>query len=156
MTDDKTPSAEAIKMLREIHEEYQNDDSARGFISSKAAMALVEAYEALTAQRDKLEEEKKRLRQTYQNCVDVMEANDREIERLRNAAQELRKDMQSLSRFPRDKNISTFAKEAIARFDSAVLEKCPHLHQVSVSYRCCDTVECSDCSETLSRIDHEQ
>jgi len=34
--------------------------------------------------------------------------------------------------------------------------QCPHAHQVSVSYRCCSTTECSDCSETLRRSDLEE
>jgi len=49
MTKDSTTAAEAIAMLREIHEEYKDDDSAHGFISSNAAMAFVEAYESLEA-----------------------------------------------------------------------------------------------------------
>jgi len=47
----KPPSAiDVIKMFREIHEEHRDDASARGLISSKAAMAFVEYCESLEEQ----------------------------------------------------------------------------------------------------------
>jgi len=47
----KPPSAiDVIKMFREIHEEHRDDASARGVISSKAAMAFVEHCESLEEQ----------------------------------------------------------------------------------------------------------
>jgi UDP-N-acetylglucosamine:LPS N-acetylglucosamine transferase len=68
-------------------------------IDLKDQEVLLNYAEALITQRTVLQEENTRLRE---------------------AAQELRRDMQAMNAFTRDKNISTFAKEAIARFDSAI------------------------------------
>ena len=57
MTTPKEPKViDVIKMLREIHEEHRDDDSARGFISSKLAMVFVEHCESLEEQNRNMRE----------------------------------------------------------------------------------------------------